>query len=63
VPALCAAQRVVFLVTGAGKAEAAARAFGAGAGAGDVVPAALVRSAGGSTVAVLDAAAAARLRD
>lgn len=65
VPALCAARRVVFLVTGAGKAEAAARAFGAGAGAGagDVVPAALVRSAGGSTVAVLDAAAAARLRD
>lgn len=72
VPALCAARRVVFLVTGAGKAEAAALAFGRddgdaveraddAAAPGRQVPAALVRSAAGATVAVLDAAAAALL--
>ena len=59
VPALCAARRVVFLVTGSEKAAAAARAF---SGEPDpATPASLVRSLGGGTVAILDAAAAADL--
>ena len=56
VPALCAAQRVVFLATGPGKAEAVVRAF---AGPPDeATPASLIRSAAGTTVALLDSAAA-----
>jgi 6-phosphogluconolactonase len=59
-PVLCA-DDVVFFVTGAGKAEAAARAF---AGPPDRnVPGSLVRARSGTTVAVLDGAAAARLSD
>src|SRR5207248_7658250 len=59
VPALTAAANVVYLVTGAGKAEAAARAFG---GEPDpATPASLVRSRNGETVAILDRAAAAQL--
>ena len=53
------AREVVFLVTGADKADAAKRAF-----AGDPsreTPGSLVRSIGGTTTAVLDAAAAAKL--
>ncbi|MBD0330466.1 MAG: 6-phosphogluconolactonase [Thermoleophilia bacterium] len=58
-PKLCEAPLVVFLVTGDGKAEAVERAF---AGPPDeAVPASLVRSAGGRTVAVLDRGAASRL--
>jgi len=52
-PAIAAARAVVFLVTGAGKAEAARAAFGGGD-----VPAARARSTGGDNVAILDAAAA-----
>lgn len=56
VPVLRAAARVVYLATGEAKAEAAARAFG---GPPDpAVPASLVRSAGGLTLVLLDAAAA-----
>ena len=56
VPAHCAARRVVFLAVGPGKAEAALRAFG---GPPDPsTPAGLIRSTGGVTLAILDAAAA-----
>jgi 6-phosphogluconolactonase len=59
IPALSAARLVLFLVVGEAKAEAVARAFG---GEPDpAIPASLVRSAEGRTVAVLDAAAASRL--
>lgn len=59
IPVFEAAELVLFLVTGAEKAEAAARAF---AGPPDrSVPASLVRSRSGRTVALLDAAAAAAL--
>jgi 6-phosphogluconolactonase len=56
-PMLASARAVVFLVTGAEKAGAATRAF-----RGDpdpATPASLVRSAAGSTLAILDSAAAA----
>ena len=58
-PMLRRAHEVVFLVTGANKADAAWAAF-----AGDpsrTTPGSLVRSTDGTTTAVLDAAAAARL--
>jgi 6-phosphogluconolactonase len=58
-PALRSGREVVFLVTGADKADAVARAF-----AGDpdpTTPASLVRSESGHTTAVLDRAAAAKL--
>ena len=57
-PVLNAARRIVFLVVGADKAEAAARAFGADPSPD--VPASLVRAE--TTVAVLDRAAAAGVR-
>jgi 6-phosphogluconolactonase len=58
-PMFAAAREVVFLVSGADKAEAAARAF---AGAPDpATPASLARSEAGQTVAILDSAAAAAL--
>lgn len=59
-PALRAARAVVFLVAGAGKADACARAFGGGPSR--TTPGSLVRAGGGATTAVLDAAAAAELR-
>ena len=58
-PPLHGASEVIFLVTGADKADAAKRAF-----ADDpsrATPGSLVRSIGGTTTAVLDAAAATRL--
>jgi len=58
-PLLRAAREVLFLVAGADKAEAARRAF-----AGEpsrATPGSLVRAIGGTTTALLDAAAAARL--
>jgi 6-phosphogluconolactonase len=58
---LRAGRTVLFLVSGEAKAEAVARAF-AGPPTADV-PGSLIRSATGRTVAVVDAAAAARLRD
>ena len=59
IPALSAGRKLVYLVTGAEKAEIAARAF---AGAPDPeTPSSLVRSLAGETVAILDRAAAARL--
>ena len=58
-PMLSGARRVVFLVVGAEKAEAAARAF---AGPPDpATPASLLRSTDGETIALLDRAAAAKL--
>lgn len=58
-PMLRAARAIVFLVAGADKAEAAARAF-----AGEpsrTTPGSLVRAVSGTTTAVLDPAAAAKL--
>lgn len=60
VPMLRAADEVLFLVAGADKAEAARRAFAAEPSR--ATPGSLVRSDRGRTVAVLDAAAAARLQ-
>jgi 6-phosphogluconolactonase len=59
IPVLNAARVVLFLVTGAGKAEIAARAFGGGPD--PAIPSSLVRSEAGETVVVLDRAAASRL--
>ena len=59
VPANSAAAHVVFLVTGAAKAEAARRAFGGPPDPG--TPASLVRSQSGRTTAILDAEAASEL--
>jgi 6-phosphogluconolactonase len=59
-PALARSRVIIFLAEGREKAEAAARAF-----VGDpdpATPASLVRSAQGETLAILDAAAASRLR-
>jgi 6-phosphogluconolactonase len=58
---LCAGGTVVFLVTGESKADAVAKAL-AGPPTPEV-PGSLIRSSAGRTLAVLDAAAAARLRD
>ena len=58
-PVLSAANRVVFLVVGADKAEAVARAFASHPD--PVTPASLLRSAAGETIALLDRAAAANL--
>jgi 6-phosphogluconolactonase len=58
-PMLCSADEVLFLVTGADKADAAYAAF-----VGEpsrTTPGSLVRAVDGRTTAVLDAAAAARL--
>jgi 6-phosphogluconolactonase len=60
-PALRAARRIVFLVTGAKKAAAVERAL---AGPPEpAVPGSMVRSDGGETLAILDRDAASRLRD
>ena len=60
-PALRGARRIVFLVTGADKAEAVA---GALAGEPDpAVPGSLIRAESGETLAILDQEAASRLRD
>jgi 6-phosphogluconolactonase len=56
VPMLCAAAEVVFLVTGDEKAEAVRRAFAEPPSPS--TPASLVRSTSGSTLAILDPAAA-----
>jgi 6-phosphogluconolactonase len=61
IPALAAARVVAFLVSGADKADAARRAFREPPS--PATPASLVRSAAGRTVAILDRAAAAELRD
>jgi 6-phosphogluconolactonase len=58
-PVLCAAHAVVFLVTGAGKAEAARAAFAGEPSAR--TPASLVRAADGASVAILDSSAASAL--
>jgi 6-phosphogluconolactonase len=57
-PVLAAARAVVFLVSGAEKAEAVARAFGGG---GESVPAGRVRPTAGSLEVLLDRDAAVRL--
>jgi 6-phosphogluconolactonase len=60
-PALRAADRIVFLVTGEAKAEAVAAAL---AGPPDpAVPGSLVRAESGQTLAIVDRKAASRLRD
>jgi 6-phosphogluconolactonase len=61
IPALAAASHIVFLAVGGAKAEPARRAFTDAPSA--AIPASLVRSTNGRTTAVLDSAAAARLRD
>ncbi|MEA2307727.1 MAG: Glucosamine-6-phosphate isomerase/6-phosphogluconolactonase, partial [Thermoleophilaceae bacterium] len=58
--AINAARSVVFLVTGEGKAEAVARAFGGTDGTPDV-PASLVRPHSGDLTLLLDPAAAGAL--
>jgi 6-phosphogluconolactonase len=58
-PTLCSAAEVLFLLTGAAKADAAARAFAAQPS--QDTPASLVRAHDGRTVAILDRAAAAKL--
>jgi 6-phosphogluconolactonase len=60
VPALRGAAEVLFLATGAEKADAARRAFTAEPSTS--TPASLVRSERGSTTAILDRAAAAKLQ-
>jgi len=60
-PALRAAGRIVFLVTGAKKAEAVERALTGPPG--PAAPGSMVRSEVGDTLAVLDRDAASRLRD
>jgi 6-phosphogluconolactonase len=60
VPTLRSAQEILFVVAGDAKADAAARAFAAKPS--DDTPASLVRAQGGRTVAILDRAAAAKLR-
>jgi 6-phosphogluconolactonase len=60
-PVLRSAPEVLFLVTGESKADAVERAFGQPPGA--ETPASLIRSAGGRTKVVADAAASSRLRD
>jgi 6-phosphogluconolactonase len=57
--ALCSAHEVLFALAGAGKAEAARRAFAATPG--PETPASLVRARSGNTVAILDRAAAGAL--
>ena len=58
-PALRSAREIVFALTGAGKADAARRAFASEPG--PETPASLVRARNGSTVAILDRAAAAKI--
>ena len=58
-PMLRSAREVLFLVSGADKADACARAFGGEPS--HATPGSLVRASGGTTTAVLDAAAAALL--
>jgi 6-phosphogluconolactonase len=60
IPALNSARAVLFAVSGAEKAEAARRAFVSKPGPD--TPASLVRARGGRTTAILDRAAAAKLR-
>lgn len=60
VPMLCAAREVVFLVVGADKADAARRSFAEPPS--PATPASLVRSTSGRTIAILDRAAAAKVR-
>jgi 6-phosphogluconolactonase len=60
-PVFNTAREVVFLVTGEGKAEAMARAFGDPPD--ESVPSAHVRPGAGTLTVICDAAAAARLRD
>ena len=59
-PMLSGGRRIVFLVTGDGKAEAVERAFGPREPSEDV-PASLVRPSDGELIVLLDEAAAARL--
>jgi 6-phosphogluconolactonase len=60
IPALNSARAIVFAVSGAEKAEAARRAFASEPG--PETPASLVRTPSGRTTAILDRAAAAKLR-
>jgi 6-phosphogluconolactonase len=60
VPALNSAREIVFAVSGAEKAEAARRAFASNPSS--ETPASLVRARDGRTTAILDRAAAAKLR-
>jgi len=59
IPQLNASETILFLITGEEKADAVARSFAAPPD--PATPAGLVRSASGTTIALLDRAAAARL--
>ena len=60
IPALNSAREILFAASGAEKAEAARRAFASNPS--PATPASLVRAHGGTTTAILDRAAAAKLR-
>ena len=60
IPALNSAREIVFALSGAGKAEAARRVFASAPS--PETPASLVRARNGRTTAILDRAAAAKLR-
>jgi 6-phosphogluconolactonase len=60
IPALNSAREIVFAVSGSEKAEAVRRAFASQPG--PETPASLVRALNGSTIAILDRAAAAKLQ-
>ena len=60
-PALANAEQVVFLVTGAGKADAVAEAFGPGSQPDPHVPASTLVPLAKELIVLLDPAAAARL--
>ena len=61
-PVLCAGRRIVFLVTGEGKADAVDRSFSHGREPSHDAPGSLVRPTNGELTLLLDAAAASRLR-
>jgi 6-phosphogluconolactonase len=60
-PALASAREIVFLVTGADKADAVARAFAPGAKPDPHVPASLLPPLAGTITVLLDAAAASKV--
>jgi 6-phosphogluconolactonase len=60
IPALSSAREILFALSGGDKAEAARRAFGSAPS--PETPASLVRAQDGRTIAILDRAAAAKLR-
>jgi 6-phosphogluconolactonase len=62
-PVLCAARRIVFLVAGEDKAEAASKCFGPDVEPSHDAPGSMVRPVDGELIVLLDEAAASRLQD